>query len=134
MHPLAARAFLMTHLSHDGLKKFRVYERSAMIKTPNRYLQGFEIVRCMKSPPPNPTPEEVARMESLLKDYEWRKRKSNEEFTATHPEALEKEELDKIYEWEDYAIRNHGLWIGENTKNFSQPQYVPSMRERADLA
>jgi hypothetical protein len=134
MHPMVVRAILAIHLSPAGRGKLRDYERRILADQPGRYLTGFEITRCMKNKPNNPTDQELGRMESLWRDYERNQMRGGWELEREHPEVVPRDKLDEIYAWEDYAIEEYVRWMSEP---FPAQQIsnavVAGPRERADL-
>lgn len=76
-------------------------------------------------------------MQSLWRDYEWRRTKFNEELTGRGEEIKTKDALEEIHDWEDFAMRNFALWLQptshENGINF-QDTAPPKQKEGADLA
>lgn len=110
-HPMAIRAILATHLSPEGRKKLRDYEKAIFKDLPGRYLQGFEIVRCMKFPPKNPTDQEISQMENLWQKNEREQLWPGQQFESNHPEVIALSKLEEIWAWEDWAINQFVKWV-----------------------
>lgn len=109
MDPMVARAFLAIHLSPAGREKFRNLERAMIARQPLRHLMPFEICSLMKEKPKNPTDQEIARMESLWRDYE--RHNTQQSWAFDDPETIGKAPIDAVYSWEDHAIESYMRWI-----------------------